>query len=389
MARRTRRPSPTHQHLLEPVRRRCPQCEGPLWAVYYTQRTVTTLSGVYRLTLHIRRCITPTCPRFHQPYRPEEEGAWALPHGEFGFDVIALIGTLRYAEHRSVPEIHQHLLTRGVPLAQRTVTYLVDRYEELITLRLADHERLRALLSAQGQVILALDGLQPDRGHEVLWVIRDCLSGEVLLARSLLSATQGDLLAVLREVKQTLPVPVSGVISDGQETIRTAVAAVFPGVPHQLCQFHYLREAAKPVFEADRHAKKELQKQVRGVRPLERALEGRTDPEATAIRGYCRAVRSAITDDGRPPLSAPGLRLHDRLTAIVTSIDRVAEKGGSPSPWPICVWSCSVGWTVLRSSGRRCAKPPSGSIRRHIFSRITSSRMGRGCGSSTSNCSQR
>ncbi len=389
MARRTRRPSPTHQHLLEPVRRRCPQCEGPLWAVYYTQRTVTTLSGVYRLTLHIRRCITPTCPRFHQPYRPEEEGAWALPHGEFGFDVIALIGRLRYAEHRSVPEIHQHLLTRGVPLAQRTVTYLVDRYEELITLRLADHERLRALLRAQGQVILALDGLQPDRGHEVLWVIRDCLSGEVLLARSLLSATQGDLVALLREVKQTLPVPVSGVISDGQETIRTAVAAVFPAVPHQLCQFHYLREAAKPVFEADRHAKKELQKQVRGVRPLERALEGRADPEATAIRGYCLAVRSAITDDGRPPLSAPGLRLHDRLTAIVTSIDRVAEKGGFRSPWPISVWSCSVGWTVLRSSGRRCAKPPSGSIRRHIFSRMTSSRMGRGCGSSTSNCSQR
>ena len=129
MARRTRRPSPTHQQLLDPLRRRCPQCEGPLWAVYYTRRTVTTLSGVYRLTLHIRRCITPTCPRFHQPYRPEEEGAWALPHGEFGFDVIALIGRLRYAEHRSVPEIHQHLLTRGIPLAQRTVTYLVDRYE--------------------------------------------------------------------------------------------------------------------------------------------------------------------------------------------------------------------------------------------------------------------
>jgi hypothetical protein len=35
---------------------------------------------------------------------------------------------------------------------------------------------------------LALDGLQPDVGHEVLWVVRDCLSGEVLLARSLLRA---------------------------------------------------------------------------------------------------------------------------------------------------------------------------------------------------------
>jgi len=110
MARRTRRPAPTHQQFLEPLRTRCPHCEGPLWAAYVNWRTVTTLTGVYRLTLRIRRCVMPSCPRYHLPYRPEEEGGWALPHGEFGFDVIALIGRLRYAEHRSVGEIHQHLL---------------------------------------------------------------------------------------------------------------------------------------------------------------------------------------------------------------------------------------------------------------------------------------
>jgi hypothetical protein len=214
------------------------QCQGPLWAAYNNYRTVTTLTGVYHLTLRIRRCINPTCPRYHQPYRPEEEGAWALPHGEFGLDVIALIGALRYRDHRSVPEIHQQLLIRNIQLAERTVTYLLQRYEELLTLRLTDQTRLRACLAAQGQVLLALDGLQPDRGHEVLWVIRDCLSGEVLLARSLLSSTQGDLVGLLREVKQALEVPVCGIISDGQETIRTAVQAVFPTVPHQLCQFH-------------------------------------------------------------------------------------------------------------------------------------------------------
>ena len=99
--------------------------------------------------------------------------------------------------------------------------------------------------------------------------------------------------------------PVTGVVSDGQHSIRRAVAAL-PGVPHQLCQFHYLREAAQPIFEADRHAKKELKKRVRGIRPIERAVEGRDDPEAEVVRGYCAAVRSAMTDDGRPPLAASG-----------------------------------------------------------------------------------
>src|SRR2546421_9142605 len=103
---------------------------------------------------------------------------------------------------------------------------------------------------------------------------------------------------------------------------------VWPLINGWLC--HYLREAAKPLYEADRHAKKELGKHVRGVRPIERALEERTDPEAEAIRGYCLAVRSALTDDGQPPLEAPGLVLQDRLQAIQDSLDRVAEKRGCP-----------------------------------------------------------
>ena len=178
-------------------------------------------------------------------------------------------------------------------------------------------------------MILAIDGLQPDVGHEVLWVIRDTLSGEVLLAKSLLSSTQDDLARLIAEVKGTLGVPIAGAVSDGQDSIRKAIKKALPGVPHQLCHFHYLREAAKPIYEADRHAKKELKKRVRGVRPIERKVEGRDDAEAEAIRGYCAAVRSALTDDGRPPLSAPGLVLKGRLEAVAESLDRVEEKRGS------------------------------------------------------------
>src|SRR3712207_8504639 len=46
-----------------------------------------------------------------------------------------------------------------------------------------------------------LDGLEPDVGHEVLWVVRDCVSGEVLLARSLLGATEADLAPLITEVR--------------------------------------------------------------------------------------------------------------------------------------------------------------------------------------------
>src|SRR5262249_56621952 len=104
------------------------------------------------------------------------------------------------------------------------------------------------------------DGLQPDVGHDVLWLIRDVLSGEVLLARSLLSSTQDDLARLLTEVKEALGVPVVAVVSDGQDSIRKAVKKALDGVPHQLCHFHYLREAARPLSEAARHPKNDLTK---------------------------------------------------------------------------------------------------------------------------------
>jgi hypothetical protein len=277
MPRRRHRAPASRGETLDWPHARCDSCHGPLWIAYHDHRTVVTLDGPLRLTLRIRRCINRACARYHRPCRPTEEGHFALP---------------------------------------------------------TDDPQVRERLRAQGRVVLAIDGLQPDVGHEVLWILRDCPSGEILLARSLLSATETDLSALLREVEEGLPVPITGVISDGQQSLRRAIAAVLPDVPHQLCQFHYLREAALPIFEADRHAKKELKKLVRDIRPIERRLEGRDDDDTAATHGYCQAVRSALTDDGRPPLAASGLKLADRIAAIHDSIASVGAKRGCPPTSP-------------------------------------------------------
>lgn len=190
-------------------------------------------------------------------------------------------------------------------------TYLATAYEHLVPLRRGGRR------AAAGAAPAAAD-LRPR-----LRTQRGC-PAQPRRARSPIDVPPEEWIGV--------PVPIVGIISDGQEEIRQAVAHTLPGIPHQLCQFHYLREATRPLYEADRHAKTELKKQIRGVRPIERSLEGQDDPEAEAVRGYCLAVRSALTDTGRPPLDAPGLTLRDRLQAIHASIARVAEKRGCPAP---------------------------------------------------------
>jgi hypothetical protein len=329
MPRRSARPQPDRTLELSCQTRACHSCGGPLWAANIARRSVPTLEGLVRLRLQVRNCRNRDCPRRGTCLRPEQEGRFALPQHEFGLDVIAAVGRLRHAEHRSVPEIHAELVRRGVAICARSVGNLLDRYDELLTLSCSDAGRLRRITANAARVVLAIDGLQPDVGHEVLWVLRDVLSGEVLLARSLLSSCQDDLARLIEEVKRALEVPIVGVVSDGQDSIRKAVAKALDGVPHHLCHFHYLRESAKPVYEADRHAKVQLKKKVRGIRPIEREVEGRDDDEAEVIRGYCAAVRTALTDDGRPPLEASGLKLADRLTKVADSLDRVGVKRGS------------------------------------------------------------
>lgn len=335
MARSGSQPVAQREAVLECLQLNCPSCGERMWNKYDNYRTVRTLKEVVQLRLKVRRCPNQRCERFAQAYRPEEESRWALPHQEFGLDVITWVGALRYGEHRSVPEIHQMLEQRGVSIAERSVGHLLERYDELVSLYLDTDERWQEILKSQQQVIIAIDGMQPDVGHEVLWVIRECISGEILLAKSLLSSSAEDLVPLLSSVRsrlEKLGVPISAVVSDGQRSIRKAVSTALPEAVHGLCHFHYLHEAAKAIYEADRHAKKELKKRVRGIRVIERAIQDSDEETSQIVTDYCLAVRSALTQDGRPPLETPGLKLQEHLSAIEQSVERMSSQGALPKP---------------------------------------------------------
>lgn len=175
MSRNQPRPPAKHHYQLEPQRKVCVACEQAMWVAYHIHRRLMTLQGLCELTIVVRRCRNRACSRDQQPYRPEEEGRWALPHGECGLDVSALVGRLRSREQRSISEIHQQLEARQVLVCERTVEHLLHRYDELVTLHLQHKDHLCSRMQEQGRAILARDGWQPAVGHEVLWVSREVL----------------------------------------------------------------------------------------------------------------------------------------------------------------------------------------------------------------------
>jgi hypothetical protein len=205
---------------------------------YHEERRITHLWGTCRYVLVVRRCQNRACRRYQVSMRPEAEGALAPRHSAFGLDVITLIGHLRFVEGCSMRRIHQHLYALNVRLAVRTVTDIVHRYQALLALPETSAPDRVDRLQRQERLVLAITGVQPGRGHAVLWLLWDALSGMTLVARSLPEMCPDDLVSLLLEVVAATPVPIVAVLSDGQHAVRLAVQTVLPGVPHCINPFN-------------------------------------------------------------------------------------------------------------------------------------------------------
>jgi hypothetical protein len=296
---------------LYPAARACPGCQQPRAERYRKKRYIITLRGELKVISHWLECRTRECPWRGASLRPEQEEVLALRGYSFGLDVVAHIGELRYREHRTLAQIQQALAVR---ISLKEVELLSAVFLALVSTHARDDAQLLIQLPMQGTIILAIDGVQPEKGNETLYLLRDLQSRRVLVARNLLSSASAELEALIEEVR-ALGVAIQGVVSDKQESLCLTIARTLPGVPHQLCQFHYLRDAALPVCEADRQLKKELWQQVRGVREVERKAATQQTSVAAVVRDDCLAVRPVMRAEGKYPLEPAGLALWERLAA--------------------------------------------------------------------------
>jgi hypothetical protein len=161
-------------------------------------------------------------------------------------------------------------------------------------------------------------------------VVREVLTGTTLAARNLAVSDTAAIQALLAPLGE-LGIPILGVISDGCKPIRLAVAALWPGVPHQLCQFHVLRDLAHPTVEADRQLKTALKHSLRGVGAVEQRHAAADTGDSQVIRGYAHAIRAVLLEEGRPPLDLPGIKMYEALAAIAESVAQCQQKRGIPT----------------------------------------------------------
>jgi hypothetical protein len=329
-------------------------------------RRFHTLDGPVQLICKLNHCPDPTCPGHAKTKSPELEITLALPQMAIGWDVFCWIGHRRCSRHMAISLIQSELLDDyQIKLSDDAIDQYIRRYQVMLAARQQDAESLRRHYQSAGEILLCIDGLQPEKGHETLYVVRELTRKRVWFAEPLLSATDDEVRRLITKAKEwaeSLGLPVGLWMSDKQDAFVKAIAAEFPDVPHRYCDNHFLRDLARPVLDADSHAKVQMRKKVRGLRTIEQAVLKRqkattrdeitpagpeatgtapaaaanlpaaeVDPAGSVVLDYCAAVRGILNDDQGGPLEPPGLRMAAALNEVQESIRRnlAAKKGGS------------------------------------------------------------
>jgi len=326
---------PSEKRYFRPEMDHCLHCGSKLKRSHTAwKKNISTLQGVIQAWSMAYVCPNTHCAYQGTYYRSAEADALAMKHTSYGFDVLALVGQLRFKHHMTIGEITQELRCRGVVTSERNAQRLYERYLTLLRSSVTDHVKreLKQVVAEHGGIMISMDGVQPEKGNETLYVVREVFSGTILVAKSVKCSSAVELKELIQPVLD-LGFPIIGIVTDGQQSIRMAMESLLPDVPYQYCQYHYLKDISKPIVDLDRKLKTGIKKSLRGIREIERKLEKNESKESEIVKDYLAAVRSVLLEDGNPPLDLPGIRIFETAEAIQASLQNCLDKKGAlPTP---------------------------------------------------------
>jgi len=320
----------------------------------------------------LAHCSDRQCAAHTKTRSPYADTTLTLPWWLIGWEVFCWMGHRRFARHWSVPQIRGELTdTSQIPLSADAIEDAIQRDHIMLAARQQDPQVVAAASRNVEALVLSIDGLQPEQGHETLDVVRELHAKRMWCAEALRSSNADEVRRLLRQARAwatQVGLPVHLWLSDKHDAFVPGIAAEFPEVPHRYGVNHFLRDVAKPMLEAESHAKVKMRRTVRGWRPIEREvlphrrpspaaapavvpaaaspavvpaattpvthvpayqaakdLAAATAPPADAsevVLDDWSAVRGILHDDQGGPCQPPGLRLAEALGDVRASLQR-------------------------------------------------------------------
>lgn len=183
---------------------------------------------------------------------PNELRLIVAPGMTFAYDTILFVTVLRYVHLMQREEIQAEILRNHY------LKISTGSISELSLMGLAYLERCHfaraeklSELYGKGCFIIHLDGTN-EGGMYNHFIVREGIRGNVLYAEKIFSESEVAIKPILKKVKRFFGVP-NAIISDMSAPIGNAVEAVFKGVPHRLCHYHFLKAVGKSLLETENY----------------------------------------------------------------------------------------------------------------------------------------
>ncbi|MCI0350915.1 MAG: hypothetical protein L0Z53_15930 [Acidobacteriales bacterium] len=243
MARRLPKDVAWTEVLLEHGERLCSICGMRMHVKRRRRRHVYTLKGPVCYVVPMIHCGNSACPNHRRTFGPEQELTLGLPRWLIGWDVFCWLGYRRFARHWSVPQLGAELVdSYAIVLSEDAIEEHVQRYQCMLAGRQQDFALLQEEYATTREVVLSIDGLQPEKGHETLYVVRELGRERVWFAQPLLSSAAEEIRPLIVQAKEWaehLGCRVRRWMSDKQDAFVKTIASVCPGVPHRYCSNHF------------------------------------------------------------------------------------------------------------------------------------------------------
>jgi hypothetical protein len=370
--------TPFKQVVLSVEQEVCSLCQRHLHVCDHRFHPILSLQGPLQLVCKLAHCPHPGCQAHRHTLSPLAEAQLTLPYWLIGWDVFCWLGFRRFTRHWSIPQLQAELRDSfRIRLSDDAIAGYLKRYRCMVAARHQDQALLAEHYKDITSLVLTIDGLQPEKGHETLYVVRELRGKRVWFAEALLSSSTEEVQRLIAKAKDwaaQLHKPVELWMSDKQDAFVKGINAEFADTPHRYCQNHFLRDLAKPMLEQDSHAKVQMRKKVRGLRDIEKqvlwdrrtaaatseaasasaaaavepcqvapqtistasagqppSVEPAADEAGQVVLDYCACVRGILNDDQGGPLHPPGLRMAEALQEVRASLQRNldTQKGGA------------------------------------------------------------
>ena len=297
----------------------CPSCGEKVKFKYADDgKLVHTLKGPIYQIVNLYSCTNIDCEFNQIAFNPCPRFDYS--QRTYGADVFRYIADEFLIYELKPSQIFKRLTKKyQLKISKDTVRRICDDILKLKSFKI--DEKTLEIIQEQGQILLGFDGQDPGGDAPSIWCFMDLISNRILATYKFDKLDHKILHDIIENIQEFYGVKILGWVSDKQGLITKCHETFYPELPHQYCQYHFLRNTWNHLEAFDSNAFLSLKKTVNSLYINTKSnsapvyFEGLgKKPVQEVFRGINKDLQRMIKIRNKTFKELRGVRLFEELT---------------------------------------------------------------------------